>query len=96
MNNFSWQYFLLRLKTAYRILFKPKRMWFFFETSNDQLHQLLENQSFEIDIKYYRSQPYIVQLFLNRCAKTPDEMILMKAEFEAEAHLHQQSKRQVV
>lgn len=58
--------------------------------SQDHMINLFSDEDFEVEVMYHGLQPYVVQRMINQCSTVKDDidMMLDKAQFEAEAELH--------
>jgi hypothetical protein len=56
---------------------------------------LFSDEDFDVEVMYYGLQPYVVQRMINQCSTVKDDidMMLDKAQFEAEAELHNRKKQ---
>jgi hypothetical protein len=60
------------------------------DISQEHMINLFSDEDFDVEVMYYGLQPYVVQRMINQCSTVKDDvdMILDKAQFEAEAELH--------
>lgn len=84
--------FKLRLILVFKILFKPKFRGIFIEISEKDFEDLLTGEDFNINLDYFNLRKYLVGLLFERLEIPADEMVLLKAEFEAEVDLLLQSE----
>lgn len=84
------RFFWLRLKIACKIFFNLKSRWLFIEISNEQLQQLVSNEDFKITMHFHKLRKYLGRLLIQRVHISEDEMVLLKAEFEADYDQHLQ------
>lgn len=89
MKRIRFNQFLLRLKTAWRVISKPKSGWLLISLDKFKIESLLKGEDTDPQITYHRIQPYVVMLMIKAAADSQSDidMVLMKAEFEAEAEL---------
>jgi len=83
----TFKLFLYRLEAAWTILFSPKLHWILLSLDNEQFIKLFKQEGIELNFRYHRLQEYNFYDIVKRLAEQKDDidMMLGKAEFEAEA-----------
>lgn len=76
-----------RIRLAWEILTTQKKHWVFISLTEDELGKLIKEENFESNVVYCGLQRYNVAQIIRMLNNGIDlnEMILMKAEFEAKA-----------
>lgn len=92
MKRIRFNQFLIRLKTAWKILTKPSRSWVLISLENRDLRSMISEKDFDIDLGWHKLQPYTMYRLIEATMIDKDDLILMKAEFQAEAELYSKSK----
>jgi hypothetical protein len=85
----------IRLSVAFNILFGRYKHWAVLNISRDDLGNLVTDKPFDVDIAYHGIQPYIYYKMVKKVAnsKSDIDMILGKADFEANAILLQEKNK---
>lgn len=92
MKKIRFYQFLTRLKTAWKILTKPSRSWVLISLQKRDLRAMISEDDFDIGLVWHRLQPYTMYRLIDATMVDQEDLILMKAEFQAEAELYSKNK----
>jgi len=83
-----------RLKVAWKIIVNPNLHWVFISLTNEEFLNYLKNDDIDISFSYHKLQEYNAWDIIKKVAECKDDvdMILGKAQFQAEAEEHYKSK----
>ncbi len=87
--------FKIKLTVIWKIITNQYKHFAVLNLTQEQLINLFSDEDFEVEVMYHGLQPYVVQRMINQCSTVKDniDMMLDKAQFEAEAELHRQQKK---
>lgn len=85
---------LVKLEVIWKIITNQYKHFVVLNLSEEDLVNLFSDKDFEVEVMYHGLKPYVVQRMINQCSTVKDDidMMLDKAQFEAEAQLHKQQK----
>lgn len=89
---------VIRLRVCWRILSQEYGSWVLLSPDDKNMHALLDDKpDVTVRVSYHRMQWYNVMTLLRVSADafTPEDLILGKAQFEAEAELQYPDKEQI-
>lgn len=81
--------FWIRVRVAFTILFSPRQHWVLFKISSDDLLKSIVTEEVNAEVTYHRMHEFNVLRIARAIASEYDDtdMVLLKAQFEAEAEL---------
>jgi hypothetical protein len=81
---------IVKLNILWKIITNQYKHFVVLDISQEHMINLFSDEDFDVEVMYYGLQPYVVQRMINQCSTVKDDvdMILDKAQFEAEAELH--------
>lgn len=84
----------VKLIVIWKIISNQYKHFVVLNLYEEDLVNLFSDEDFEVEAIYHGLQPYVVQRIINQCSTVKDDidMMLDKAQFEAEAQLHKQQK----
>lgn len=87
---------LVKLTVIWKIITNQYQHFAILNVTEKQLVNLFSDEDFEVDVMYSGLQPYVVQRLINQCSTVKDsiDMMLDKAQFEAEAEIHKRQKNE--
>jgi hypothetical protein len=90
----SLKIIILRLKICWNVLFGKYKHYLLINIDKPNLIKLLEDEPFQIDGFHCGLQPYTYFKIIKSLAATKDDidMVLDKAQFEADAIVHSKNK----
>lgn len=85
----------IKLTVIWKIISNQYQHFAVLNLTEEQLVNLFSDEDFDVEIMYHGLQPYVVHRMINQCSTVKDDidMLLDKAQFEAEAELHNQGKK---
>lgn len=88
MKEIRFNQFMLRVKTAWKILTNPKHAWVLISLEKRDLRAMIAGEDFDIGLVWHKLQPYTMYKLIDSTMVDPEDLILMKAEFQAESELY--------
>lgn len=84
----------IRIQTAFKILFNPKKSWVILYMDHSDIVKQLSGEEYDVPMTYHRMQLYGVYTTIKNVADSISETdyILMKAEFQAQSELYQKGE----
>jgi hypothetical protein len=86
---------VVKLNILWNIITNKYKHFVVLDISEEQMINLFSDEDFEVEVMYHGLQPYVVQRMINQCSTVKDDidMMLDKAQFEAEAELHNRKNK---
>lgn len=86
---------VVKLNILWNIITNKYKHFVVLDISEEQMINLFSDKDFEVEVMYHGLQPYVVQRMINQCSTVKDDidMMLDKAQFEAEAELHNRKNK---
>jgi hypothetical protein len=85
---------LVKITVIWKIITNQYKHFAVLNVTEENLVGLFSDEDFEVEIMYSGLQPYVVQRMINQCSTVRDniDMMLDKAQFEAESELYNKKK----
>lgn len=86
---------IVKLNILWKIITNQYKHFVVLDISQEHMINLFSDEDFDVEVMYYGLQPYVVQRMINQCSTVKDDvdMMLDKAQFEAEAELHSRKQQ---